>query len=555
MCRACGFHLAGLNAPSACPECGSDLTRRRAIARGDRLRWPTPVAASLLGLTVLSLGYALIDNPAMDRRKPLWMLDAERRIFGQSRDARTHAELKRRMDAVPADTAEQLVLGQFAVSRAASPGADLVWHGLAVRAMRSQWVGTESAPELAQALLPKMLRPNPADEAVLVAAAETYFPHADIQWTEMGPLVDRVASMNRAAADAEEGTQARFAWLSSPERRMLSAWAESAWAELTIDQRDRLTGSDSAIYTLEVPRRVVAGEPLPYFVRTRRQPLIAPTNASMWFARQWGGIRIDGMSLSRSSRQRLASVSQPAGIHNGMNGGMGTTTMIPVPPDQVGQAEVVAEIRPAFDVGEDSSTLREEVTDWPVIRLTARTEVLPAGTKLPEPETASAEAISAILDCLSLRFEWVEDSTASNNTRLELNAMFTAPTLALDHNLIVIQGGIEFHGGSRVSFAADVTGHGYGMWILAESARHRRLSRERQPETQFDPNRPFTIMLVPDAFTRWEEGVVSQRIPLGTYAITRQAELSPDLADEFSGEFPSRALALQLPVGLDHPDE
>jgi hypothetical protein len=550
VCRACGFHLAGLRTPSACPECGRDLSRRRAIASGDRRGWPKAIAVGLTGLAVISLGYAMIDNPATDRRKPLWMLEVERRVFGESRDARTHPELKRRMDAVPADPAEQLALGKFAVSRAASPGADLVWHGLAVRAMRSQWVSTESAAELARAALPEMLRTSPSDEAVLVAAAETYFPHAGIGWTEMTPLIDRVASTSRAAADAEQGSQAWFAWLRSPERRMLSAWAESAWHGLTIDQRNRLTGSESASYTLVVPRRIVAGAGLPYRIETRRQPLISTTTQSLWSTKQWGGVRIDDTELTRPSAHVPTGFRQHSGIHNDDNGSMGTTTMFPVPSDRLGPAEVVAEIRTGYDVGDDSSVLRRTLDEWPLITLATQTEVLPAGSELPEPETASAETINAVLDCLALRFEWVEGSAANSEPRLDLNAMFRAPTLALDHNLIVIQDGIEFDGGSRVSFAANVSGRGYGMWIHADSARHRHLTRERQPVTRFDPERPFTILLVPDEFTRWEEGVVSQRIPLGTYVISRQQEVDQGLAGNAFDELPARLLAVALPEAL-----
>ncbi|MEL6795977.1 MAG: hypothetical protein AAFO89_04055, partial [Planctomycetota bacterium] len=88
VCRGCQFHLAGLNAPSACPECGRDLSRPRAIARGDRRRWPVPAGLVLVALGVLSLGYVVIDNPALDPRKPVWLLAVEHRLFGQARENR-----------------------------------------------------------------------------------------------------------------------------------------------------------------------------------------------------------------------------------------------------------------------------------------------------------------------------------------------------------------------------------------------------------------------------------------------------------------------------------
>ncbi|MEL7484803.1 MAG: hypothetical protein AAFN41_10660 [Planctomycetota bacterium] len=509
-----------------------------------------PTGLALIAISALSLGYAVLDDPAMDPRKPLWVLGAERFVFGEARDARTFAEVKRRFDAVPSDPAEQQALGQFALSRAASPGSDLIWHGLTVRAIRSQWVDTESASAMAQTLLPAMLRPNASDEAVLVAAAETYFPHANLGWPEMIPMIDRVASMSRAAADAAQGTQTRFAWLRSPERRILSAWAESAWPMLSIEQRNLLTGSESAVYTIEVPRRVVAGEGLPYRINTRRQPLITTPTLGLWSTKQWGSLRINGTDLTRSSARFPAGWTQHGGTHNDDNSGRGTTTMIPVPTDQLGVAEVIAEIRPAYHVGNDPALLRDTVEQWPRVTMTTQTEVLPAGTEAPEPEVASAETISAVLDCLGLRFEWIEDSPASNDPRLEVNAMFKAPAIAIDHWLVLVQDGVEFQCGLKVNFDAGVGGSGYNMWVWTESSRQRVWGSPNTPDVRIDPGREFQLALVPDEFSVWSDGIVSQRIPLGTYLISRQDEVDQSLAGDMFEELPARTLTVIPPDEL-----
>lgn len=86
VCRRCRFDLyqTDITAPNArCPECGSDLTRPRAVATGNRKRQNAPIAAgSFIIAAMVLLGVVLIiaNNSALNPSKPVWLLEAELRF-------------------------------------------------------------------------------------------------------------------------------------------------------------------------------------------------------------------------------------------------------------------------------------------------------------------------------------------------------------------------------------------------------------------------------------------------------------------------------------------
>jgi len=106
VCRRCRFDLAGLSigAPDArCPECGRDLTSRRAIRIGRRRKRGRVIAvgASLL-LIALGVGGA-VGWPAASRFnwntiKPVWLLRVDARSADRDRAEGALDELVRRWD-------------------------------------------------------------------------------------------------------------------------------------------------------------------------------------------------------------------------------------------------------------------------------------------------------------------------------------------------------------------------------------------------------------------------------------------------------------------------
>lgn len=81
-CRKCKFDLHGLPGTTHCPECGSDLSRPRAITKGLHRRTPIPFWS---GVTILSLALlvaALVTTAGFlgttaNPYKPVWLLSLE----------------------------------------------------------------------------------------------------------------------------------------------------------------------------------------------------------------------------------------------------------------------------------------------------------------------------------------------------------------------------------------------------------------------------------------------------------------------------------------------
>ena len=82
VCRRCGFDLTGSTKAERCPECGRSLAARRAVAKGDRLRTPGRVGIAVALVSLPVFAYAMLDDPTLDPKKPVWLLAAEHRLFG-----------------------------------------------------------------------------------------------------------------------------------------------------------------------------------------------------------------------------------------------------------------------------------------------------------------------------------------------------------------------------------------------------------------------------------------------------------------------------------------
>jgi len=107
-CRACGFDLAGLPEPIAarpCPECGADLTARRAIRPGRRCRRPRVLVAGVLCLLLAAgaigaLAWGAATGFNWNTVKPFWWLEREAAATSSPQHAKSaRVELARRATA------------------------------------------------------------------------------------------------------------------------------------------------------------------------------------------------------------------------------------------------------------------------------------------------------------------------------------------------------------------------------------------------------------------------------------------------------------------------
>ena len=79
LCRRCGYDLTGSRGGERCPECGADLSRRRAVRVGHRTRRRRPLAAGLAALFVALTtagvdGYLRVRHVDPTPYKPVWWL-------------------------------------------------------------------------------------------------------------------------------------------------------------------------------------------------------------------------------------------------------------------------------------------------------------------------------------------------------------------------------------------------------------------------------------------------------------------------------------------------
>ncbi|MEL6498688.1 MAG: hypothetical protein AAGJ54_02895 [Planctomycetota bacterium] len=302
VCRRCGFHLDGLKSPSACPECGRGLEHRRAVAVGDRRRWPGPLGAGLASLALLVFGYALIDSPAMDKRKPVWMLAAEHRAFGSSREARLLDEIERRFAAVPTSNEERRALAELAFDASRELDADARWHGRALAAIRQGVIDRARATERVADVLRDFSRRSPEECELLEKVTSEYARLLSATDDPISPLLERVGADFRRARG--EGGEAVEAWTRSAPRVVLSAWVEANASTLTTPTLGRIIGDFDGML-LKVKPRVGKGNKLS--MRIEFDPLTLAFGNPMWLQCEVRRVRMNGTALERAGRNRFVS--------------------------------------------------------------------------------------------------------------------------------------------------------------------------------------------------------------------------------------------------------
>ncbi|MEM1072767.1 MAG: hypothetical protein AAGH71_08100 [Planctomycetota bacterium] len=302
VCRGCGFHLAGLNAPSACPECGRDLTRRRAIATGDRRRWPVPAGLVLVALGVLSLGYALIDNPAMDPRKPVWVLAAEHRLFGQARENRLLDEIERRVAAVPETEAERRQLAEFVFAVTAAADLDPRWHGRAIAAIQQGLIDADRASERAARLLQQYAGLPAESVGRLQNAMERYAEPPTPSEDAIIPLLERVEAEFAVAEAAGESEIDR--WMVSPARAVLSAWMQTNHQRVSQATLDRIIGDFEGL-AFRAKALSVRGDRLP--LEIEMMPRLLAYGEPLWLHSRVLEVRVNGEPIDHAGERRSTS--------------------------------------------------------------------------------------------------------------------------------------------------------------------------------------------------------------------------------------------------------
>lgn len=168
-CRGCRFDLTGL-APGAsrCPECGADLTRRRATTTGIRQRRPVMIALGAIGLLLsATLGgtllWAGLTRYDLNRLKPDWWLAVQATsASGRAADP-LFAELTSRLTAGTFSGTPALLLVGRALREQANPAGEWFgrWDAVFGAALANGWVSDDQLRAFAAQVYDLRLRHRP----------------------------------------------------------------------------------------------------------------------------------------------------------------------------------------------------------------------------------------------------------------------------------------------------------------------------------------------------------------------------------------------------------
>ncbi len=359
-----------------------------------------PAGFVLIGLSVFSLGYALIDNPALDQRKPIWVLGAERGVFGESRDPRTRAEIKRRLDAVPADPDKQAALAEIALRYSGENDAHPDWHDLSVRVIGSGWVKPDRARSHVLGFLDAFLAADTIRRDTLRKAGVGYLGRVSLERPAIEPLLGFVEQANRRALDTGDNGAIK-AWALSPERAVLSAWAERDWDDLAFADQVRLAGDFTDRCTLSVEEHVRSGDAARFIVRIDSIPIT-------FGGRHWTSLE---MVEARVAGQRypLHHVGMTGGGGPGVGGGSAFTSSVSLGASPPGRTSVEIDVRVGHHITGRPDAVRvagaegaRPETEWPLITLRAETTIVPSDTPDATATLATAERQRALLDHLEM---------------------------------------------------------------------------------------------------------------------------------------------------------
>lgn len=166
-CRRCAYDLSALT-PARCPECNEDLAAEGAIRLGDRRKRLAWSGAAVAILALLGLAYMLIQSPAFDRLKPVWLLRAEMAVVNDAGDERVIAEFRRRIADPSVPLGQKWAIADAALDAIESGEAPISRYDLLIDAARAGAVPAERALKILDELV---------DTWPLETPTERQFPH------------------------------------------------------------------------------------------------------------------------------------------------------------------------------------------------------------------------------------------------------------------------------------------------------------------------------------------------------------------------------------------
>ncbi|MEO1535219.1 MAG: hypothetical protein AAFS11_06625 [Planctomycetota bacterium] len=435
-----------------------------------------PTGLVLVVLSVLSLGYAVLDDPAMDQRKPLWVLDAERRVFGESRDARTRAEITRRLDAVPTSIEVQAALTDVVLDYSAKADAHPQWHTLGSRVIGSGWVQSDDAAEHVRLFIETFVAADPGRREALRDAGVRYLTLVGIDTEAVEPLLSIVESGYREASSAPSDEPLK-AWAMSPARAVLSTWAEVNWSRLPFDFQRTLAGSLESQVTLRMDSHVRSGDEARYVISVGRVPLAFGTRHSTSIEPH--ELRVGGHSY------RLHGSSRSIGSGPSLGSSSASSSIVQLRDTATGTADVELDVRIGYHIGQSVGIAAGNVggdaagdkQHWPIFTLTTQVVVLPADTPDARVLMAPVEQRDALLDAMSLVPLAVDD-----DGDVLVKVSFTGSPLDLDHKLIMRQAGLT----------AELTN-----LMIREGSHHTSSAIVALNDTGVDLDRPVLLVLEP----------------------------------------------------------
>jgi hypothetical protein len=146
ICARCRFDLIGLANPAACPECGSELGKARAIRTGARRKRPAFMATGAAMLLLTALAATVVQGGStLDRYMPSWLLVLECRFRAPARVSGMLTELIARSDRNELSNAARATLARQALHAQSTNLPD--WS--------REWASVLSDPTFSALLTPK----------------------------------------------------------------------------------------------------------------------------------------------------------------------------------------------------------------------------------------------------------------------------------------------------------------------------------------------------------------------------------------------------------------
>jgi hypothetical protein len=223
LCRACRFDLIGVQGCGPCPECGSSLSSRRAVRRGNRRRRPRIAAVGavfLIGGVVLGGAVAWKQFAGVDWNtwKPAWWLAGE----VESTDPRIAdpavREFARRIAENQISESRRSVIVERAMARFVDPDVpwSRPWGDLLDQAWQSGHFTPEQLTTYARGLpvLSLAARPRIAQDLTWSPALEVRSPRAGTQGS-MGVRIDLLSADFGGQTVEEPGGGRMYSGLSS----------------------------------------------------------------------------------------------------------------------------------------------------------------------------------------------------------------------------------------------------------------------------------------------------------------------------------------------------